>query len=150
MKIITMEDQAFIRQIASYHVQMLQHDPLMATQSHAMACALYEEMIQRRIDLNGDYIEAIVEDDKVNAYIWGHHDASSQTVTIESLYVSPNVRHKGVATILKQHIETWAIHQQARQIVGTVLENNDAMRALNEKLGYSVQKVVMQKMLKYD
>lgn len=51
MKRMVATEIEYIRQIAQIHVQMLQNDPLAPRQSK-MACALYEEMIQRRIDLS--------------------------------------------------------------------------------------------------
>ncbi|PTF68682.1 N-acetyltransferase [Staphylococcus chromogenes] len=149
MKRMVATEIEYIRQIAQIHVQMLQNDPLAPRQSK-MACALYEEMIQRRIELSGDFIEAKVEQNQVMAFIWAHHDKATKIVTIESLYVAPKYRHKGLATSLKQRVESWASEQQARQIIGTVLEENEPMRALNEKLGYTVKKVIMQKTIGED
>ena len=149
MKRMVATEIEYIRQIAQIHVQMLQNDPLAPRQSK-MACALYEEMIQRRIDLSDDFLEAKVEQDQVMAFIWAHHEKATKTVTIESLYVTPKYRHKGLATSLKQRVESWASEQQARQIIGTVLEENEPMRALNEKLGYTVKKVIMQKTIGED
>ncbi|MGV3032985.1 hypothetical protein ACED91_09905, partial [Staphylococcus chromogenes] len=88
MKRMVATEIEYIRQIAQIHVQMLQNDPLAPRQSK-MACALYEEMIQRRIDLSDDFVEAKVEQDQVMAFIWAHHEKATKTVTIESLYVTP-------------------------------------------------------------
>ncbi|WP_420802221.1 GNAT family N-acetyltransferase [Staphylococcus hyicus] len=86
----------------------------------------------------------------MHAYIWGHFDAPSKIVTIESLYVSEEYRHKGIATTLKRNVERWAKSLRAQQVIGTVLASNTAMLTLNEKLGYRVQKVIMQKELNSD
>ena len=147
MKRITATSVEYIRQIAQIQAQMLQKDPLAPRQSKNMTCALYEEMIQRRIDLSEDFVEAKIENGQVKAFIWAHHDKTLRTVTIESLYVVPTYRHQGIATSLKKDAELWAIEHHAQQMIGTVLEGNEPMRTLNEKLGYTVQKVVMRKTL---
>ena len=150
MKNITYMDVDAIRQIANFHTEMLQDDPMAQKGKTAMMCALYEEMIQRRLKYEQEYICVVSEQTQIHAYIWGHFDAPSKTVTIESLYVSEEYRHKGIATTLKRNVEKWAKSLRAQQVIGTVLASNTAMLTLNEKLGYRVQKVIMQKELNSD
>ena len=115
-----------------------------------MEIALYEEMIERRLRYTQDWLGVMREDDdRVQAYGWAHFDGTSQTVTIESLYVTPAYRKQGYAEQFKQEIEQWAIKRGAHQLIGKVDKNNEAMIALNQKLGYQVEKYTMVKNLEH-
>ncbi|WP_281198386.1 GNAT family N-acetyltransferase [Staphylococcus schleiferi] len=151
MFLLKPENHHYIHQVASKHVQMLyeQRHSNKKTVSQ-MEIALYEEMIERRLRYTQDWLGVMREDDdRVQAYGWAHFDGTSQTVTIESLYVTPAYRKQGYAEQFKQEIEQWAIKRGAHQLIGKVDKNNEAMIALNQKLGYQVEKYTMVKNLEH-
>ncbi|SUK17041.1 GNAT family acetyltransferase [Staphylococcus agnetis] len=150
IKNITHADVTCIQQIAHNHVQMLQEDPTVQKGMTTMMCALYEEMILRRLQYDQECIRVVLRETLVVSYIWAHFDQSSKTVTIESLYIHPDYRQQGIAMELKQYVENWARSLKAHHVIGTVLATNTAMQSLNEKLGYRVQKVIMHKPLDSD
>ncbi|AKS67738.1 GNAT family acetyltraansferase [Staphylococcus schleiferi] len=151
MLLLKPKNHHYIHQVASIHVQMLyeqRHSNKKAVSQ--MEIALYEEMIERRLRYTQDWLGVMRgDDDRVQAYGWAHFDSTSQTVTIESLYVAPAYRQQGYAEQLKKEIEQWAIKQEAHQLIGTVDKNNEAMIALNQKLGYQVEKYTMVKNLEH-
>ena len=63
------------------------------------------------------------------------------------LYVAPDHRRRGLASILLHTAETWAKERGDRQITLQVFEFNEPAIRLYEKQGYRVQSLVMQKPL---
>jgi len=63
------------------------------------------------------------------------------------LYVAPDHRRLGIASVLLHTAETWAKERGDRQITLQVFEFNEPAIRLYEKLGYQVQSWVMHKPL---
>jgi ribosomal protein S18 acetylase RimI-like enzyme len=63
------------------------------------------------------------------------------------LYVAPEHRRRGIASVLLHTAETWATERGDRQITLQVFEFNEPAIRLYEKQGYQVQSLVMQKLL---
>ncbi|MEO1208133.1 MAG: GNAT family N-acetyltransferase [Cyanobacteria bacterium J06638_20] len=63
------------------------------------------------------------------------------------LYVAPEHRRRGIASVLMHTAEAWAKERGDRQITLQVFEFNEPAIRLYEKLGYQVQSLVMQKPL---
>lgn len=77
MKNITYTDVDAIRQIANFHTEMLQDNPMAQKGKTAMMCALYEEMIQRRLKYEQEYIYVLYPNKHKSMPIFGgiltHH-----------------------------------------------------------------------------
>ena len=63
------------------------------------------------------------------------------------VYVDPAHRHRGIATALMQHAQTWAEARGDRKIGLQVFHNNIAALKLYEKIGYRPHAVLMTKRL---
>ncbi|MBH9580791.1 GNAT family N-acetyltransferase [Staphylococcus felis] len=141
-------DRHIIHEIAQKHAALLHDDPTTAMKSSRLTVKLYEEMMIHRLKYATDLIQVkLDENHQMIAYIWGHFDSPMQQVIIESLYVHPEHRQKGIAYQLKRKIESWAQSLCAKQIMSTVRVDNEEMRQLNQKLGYTAQKVIMTKII---
>lgn len=146
MRKLNLEDKQFIKQIAYIHELEL------AKQAHktkptTFAVSLREEMIIRRLQYMNDVIYCYVKEERLIGFIWGHCHKEDKVVVVEMLFVSQDYRHKQIATELKQAIEQWAIENDIYKVVGTVNRDNEAMIQLNNKLGYSSEKIIMSKEL---
>ncbi|MCD8888650.1 GNAT family N-acetyltransferase [Staphylococcus arlettae] len=146
MKQLTTKDKSLINQMAKIQESELAQAAKQPSPS-AFKIALREEMIIHRLKYSRDMILCIAHEEQMAAFIWGHFDEATTSVTIEMIYVVETYRHQGIATKLKQQIEQWAISTGALSIQGTVDITNEAMQKLNEYLGYHTQKVIMTKSL---
>ncbi|PTH56731.1 GNAT family N-acetyltransferase [Staphylococcus arlettae] len=146
MKQLTTKDNSLINQMAKIQESELAQAAKQPSPS-AFKIALREEMIIHRLKYSRDMILCIAHEEQMAAFIWGHFDEATTSVTIEMIYVVETYRHQGIATKLKQQIEQWAISMGALSIQGTVDITNEAMQKLNEYLGYHTQKVIMTKSL---
>lgn len=107
--------------------------------------------IQRIINTEAkDLFIAVAEDSysKPVGYVWAYKmDEPTDSVMILSLYVIDELRKQGIATTLKNMLETWCNEKQIKTIQTTVHYKNKRMLELNEKLGYAPGMVNMSKRL---
>jgi len=106
-----------------------------------------EERIQETIDYikSNDFYIAIAEENSVLGFIWA--ERQKEAVKIFSLYVDKSVRQKNVGTHLKKELETWCKAEGINKIRTIVHSENENMLSLNEKLGYEVKRVYMEKII---
>lgn len=57
---------------------------------------------------------------------------------INTLWVSPKFRENGLATILKNHAEAWAIEQNLDHLHTWVHSDNTKMISINKRMGYKI------------
>ncbi|GAA6816718.1 GNAT family N-acetyltransferase [Helicobacter pylori] len=144
MRKLNLKDTQFINQIAYIHELEL------AKQAHmqeptTFAVSLREEMIFRRLKYMDDVIYCYIKDERLIGFIWGHCQKEDKVVVVEMLFVTHDYRDKHIASELKEAIEQWAIANNIYKVVGTVNKDNQAMIELNNKLGYSTEKLIMSK-----
>lgn len=144
MRKLKLEDKHFINQIAYIHERELAQQNN-TQQPTNFAVSLREEMIMRRLNFMNDAIYIEVIEGKLVGFIWGHLE--KEVVIIEMLYVTYNYRKHGIASKLKRTIETWAIANHAHKVIGTVNISNTAMIEVNNKLGYTTKRLIMEKEL---
>ncbi|MBN2857458.1 MAG: GNAT family N-acetyltransferase, partial [Candidatus Delongbacteria bacterium] len=70
-----------------------------------------------------------------------------ETAEIISLWVAPEFRKKGIATVLKNRIEKVAIDKGVKRIRTNVYSPNSTMLNLNLKLGYKITRYDLEKEL---
>lgn len=64
------------------------------------------------------------------------------------LAVDPDERHKGLARAMVRQAESWLAALGIRKVELMIRENNDAVRAFYEKIGYAVEpRVIMSRWL---
>ncbi|MCU5745774.1 GNAT family N-acetyltransferase [Staphylococcus sp. SQ8-PEA] len=109
--------------------------------------AAREEKIRRFFTYYHDLVLVEERDDELIGVIWAHFDKGNRTVNIEFLWVAPLHRKCGYGARLKREVEKWGKDQQAVALTSTVNVQNDSMLALNRKLGYETEQVIMRKKL---
>lgn len=144
MRVLNKNERDYIHQIANIHeILLTETEP--GYQYTSLSIALRFEMICSRLEYSNDKIYIVENDTQLCAFIWGHFNSETQTVSIELLYVEPQYRNRGLATRLKCGIENWAKSIKAKQIISTVHKDNMIMISLNKRLGYHLSHVKMHK-----
>lgn len=113
-----------------------------------------EELVEEQTRFNNDYREgklicliARVEQ-QIIGFIWAENSNREKgLVTIMSLWTAPEFRRQGVATLLKQELETAAKSQGYQKIRTSVYAPNNKMLDLNLKLGYQIKRYTLEKVL---
>lgn len=99
-----------------------------------------------------DFFEvAITENNKVIGYHFLNKFKSPHGVlaaNIQTLWVDPDFRKRGIATHLKQRAERWAKEQNLDHILTFIHHKNSSMRALNENFEYELVGFTIRKSLK--
>jgi RimJ/RimL family protein N-acetyltransferase len=75
------------------------------------------------------------------------HPNGLPVAQVQTLWIKPEYRKKGIATELKRRAETWAREMKLDHISTFVSNRNPAMLALNESLGYEVYGFKLRKKL---
>nr|WP_263314075.1 GNAT family N-acetyltransferase [Mammaliicoccus sp. Marseille-Q6498] len=117
------------------------------SQSMNVAVLLEFEAIKRSLQYEKSALVGAFNNEECVGFIWAKYDDSSKTAKIYNLFVSENYRNKGIATNLKQEIESWAVKMGAHTIVSTVDVRNVNMIHINESMDYEVEKIIMRKKL---
>ena len=79
---------------------------------------------------------AFTENFRVLGFIFVGADSSTKTVCTEHVYVRPEVRHKGVYTLMMKRVEKLVQDMKFERIVSFVFEENELSREVHEKQGF--------------
>ena len=88
------------------------------------------------------------DQDEPVGFIWAYRKSDDdKNVMIMSLHVEPEYRNQGIASQLKQNLESWCKEIGVQSVETTVHFDNKNMLELNLKLGYNAGMVCMTKKL---
>lgn len=147
MKVITIEDEIWLNEIAKIHEHLISENES-NYQVTTTSISLRYEMLKARLKYSQDAIFVSEQNTNLEGFIWAHYEPQMSVVQIEVLYVKPEYRKQGIATHLKNTIEEWAISIGATVIESTVNIDNHSMIQLNNYLGYHTTHLKMTKNLK--
>ncbi len=131
--------QTQLAQVAQRHLEapMEWGDPNYdhPAQRTAMASSWHR---QAQSEAQALFLSAVVDEQaQVVAFLWAKREPENPThAHIRSLWVSRELRRKGVARALKMALEQWAIQLGLRALETEVHAQNTPMRLLNAELGY--------------
>lgn len=146
MQYISYKDKSIISQIAQLHERELERQNQDYKQT-TLSVALREEMLLNGLYYGTDILITQQIDGNLGGVIWGRYLKREHKVIIEFLYVAFKYRQQGIASMLKDAIEAWALTNGAKELQGTVDAHNITMQQLNKQKGYQVSKVIMTKKL---
>ena len=110
-----------------------------------------KETIKRIVETEkSDLYLGIAQDDQDEpvGFIWAYRKSDDdKNVMIMSLHVEPEYRNQGIASQLKQNLESWCKEIGVQSVETTVHFDNKNMLELNLKLGYNAGMVCMTKKL---
>ena len=113
------------------------------------ARAEYDDLLPKGLATPDHYLCAVVdtaEDERVG-YIWYAHDARRDRVRLYDIRIDEMYRGQGYGLEAMEHLEEEAEGLGAKRIRLHVFANNDAARALYERLGYKITNLMLSKHL---
>jgi ribosomal protein S18 acetylase RimI-like enzyme len=92
-------------------------------------------MLSETWDRRSGMLVALIGD-QVVAYTRMNDAIVQQTAWITDLVVSPRYRRQGIASLLMQSVQTWAVQRKNRRVLLEMSSKNNPAIRLAQKLGY--------------
>lgn len=146
-KVNPSENDLILHQISKWHNMT----PKLWIEDYKPTAEDLKETIKRIVETekSGLYLGIAQDDqDELVGFIWAYRKSDDEkSVMIMSLHVEPEYRNQGIASQLKQNLESWCKEIGVQSVETTVHFDNKNMLELNLKLGYNAGMVCMKKKL---
>ncbi len=144
---LNFEDLGEVQKVAKLYVSV----PLNWEKNYQVTDDLIQKNIQWLLD-NKDNLKCLFIYSSDRAIIALHillraQQDNSTYCSIKTLWVHDDFRNRGLASRLKALGESWAIHQQAENLIAHVMASNPLMLKINKKKGFVPARLEMQKKL---